>query len=137
MLMGLSIYKIICQLWCIQLTIPSIFSSDIITGVVGRAVTLRCPEISSDDVINDGTLAVKEWFRGPDSNSNTRVANLMTNGVHVTHKYTVDERMEINSMAGDLSIKNLTLGDAGLYTCHFTGSTPQAIQLHVITGMFN
>ena len=45
--------------------------------------------------------------------------------------------MWIGSMDGDLIIHDLTLDDAGLYICSFTGSKAQTIQLKVIMDMFD
>ena len=104
------------------------------TGVVGRAISLSCPDLSNDTVISGDMLAIKEWFRGSNSNPNAKVAKLMTKGDNVKHKNTVNERIGISSMEGNLVIKNLTMGDVGFYTCHFTGSGPHSIELNVITG---
>ena len=103
------------------------------TGVVGHSVTLDYPELGND-VINENMLAIKDWFQGPVSDPDTHVSRLMTRGDHVIQKYTVDKRMGINSMDGDLIIQNLTLRDAGFYTCYFSGSKLKNIQLNVITG---
>ena len=104
------------------------------TGVVGRAVTLSCPDLSSDTIISGDMVAIKEWFRGSNSNPEAKVAKLMTRGGQVKHKYTIDERTGIDTMDGDLIIQNVTLEDAGLYTCYLSGSKAQNIQLNVVLG---
>ena len=128
----------ICQLWCIQLIIPSTDGSDVVTGVLGQAITLSCPRLNNDTVISGVRILVKAWFRGPASNPTSTVARLVTKGDFVQNNFKADadERMWIDSKDGDLIIQNLTLWDSGYYTCSFTGSEAQTIQLNVITGMF-
>ena len=128
-----------CQLWCLQLIIPSTGAPDVVTGVLGHIITLSCPRLNNDIVISGVTILVKEWFRGPASNPTSTVARLVIKGDYVQNdfKADADKKMWIDSKDGDLIIQNLTLGDSGFYTCRFTGSEAQTIQLDVVTGMFN
>ena len=127
-----------CQLWCIQLIIPSTGAPDVVTGVLGQAITLSCPRLNNDIVISGFTILVKEWFWGPASSPKSTVARLVIKGDTVANdvKADADEKMWIDSKDGDLIIQNLTMGDAGFYTCSFTGLEDHTIQLKVITGMF-
>ena len=61
---------------------------------------------------------------------------MMTKGLNVEENSTAVARMFISSMDGNLTILNLKQEDAGFYTCSFTGSNAQNIQLNVIIGMF-
>ena len=108
------------------------------TGVLGQAITLSCPRLNDGTVISGITTLVKEWSRSPASNPKSTVAILVTKGDSVQNDFKADvnEKMWIDSKDGDLIIQNLTLGDSGFYTCSFTGSEAQTIQLDVITGMF-
>ena len=113
-------------------------ASDVVPGVLGHAITLSCPRLNNDTVISGVTILVKEWSRGPASNPTSTVARLVTKGDSVhDFKADADEKMWIDSKDGDLIIQNLTLGDSGFYTCSFTGSEAQTIQLNVITGGFD
>ena len=106
-------------------------------GVLGYAITLRCPALHHYAVINNITTSVIKWFRGPISDPKSTVARLVTKGVHVEKNFTADTRMWISSMDGDLIIHNLMLEDAGFYNCSFTGSNPRTVQLNVVTGIYN
>ena len=64
------------------------------------------------------------------------VARVMTMGINVEENSTAIAKMFISSMDGDLTIQNVRPEDAGFYTCSFTGSDAQTIQLNVIIGMF-
>ena len=66
------------------------------------------------------------------------MARSVNRGVHVEKNMIAgaDEKMWIDSMAGDLIIQNLRFEDGGFYTCSSTGSKAKTIQLNVITGMF-
>ena len=108
-------------------------------GVLGHVITLSCPHFNNGAAIGGDIISVKEWFRGPTSNSKSTVARLVTKRDSVENDFEADadEKMRIDPKSGDLIIQNLTLGDSGLYTCSFTGWGTQTIQLDVITGMFN
>ena len=98
-----------------------------------RYISLSCP-IGS--FINDSTRAVHEWFRGFVSGPEAMVTRLITKGSRVEYNYTTDEMKWISTMDGNLIIQKLKLKDAGFYTCHFTGSGAQIIELHV-EGLFH
>ena len=100
--------------------------------ILGHDNTLRCPV---DSPSAGADRSVKAWFRGPVSNTEAFVARLITSGGRVEYNYTVDEKMWISSVDGELFIQNLTLEDVGFYTCYFTGSKEQTIKLYV-RGMF-
>ena len=108
-------------------------SAKTVPSVLGHDITLSCPVASSTSDIKQ---SIKEWFRGVASNTGATVARLVTNGYLVEHNHTDVEKMWFSSKAGDLIIANLTLEDMGFYTCHFTGSKEQTIQLYVI-GVFD
>ena len=80
-------------------------------------------------------LTVIEWFRGPVSNSKS-VARLVTKGDDLEKSVLAGAKVWIDSMDCDLIIQNLTLDDAGLYTCSLAGLEAQTVQLNIITGMF-
>ena len=124
-----NISYIICSDQCI---ICLIFSAKAVRCVLGHAITLICPvALPSSDVLR----SVKEWFRGFFPKSQATLAKMVTKGVHVEYNHTADQ-MWINSLDGDLIITNLTMEDMGFYTCRFTGSREQTIELYV-SGMFD
>ena len=98
------------------------------TGVRGRNISLSCPVAL---VFNDSTRSVKEWFRGLVSDPEANMARLITKGPRVEYNYTADEMKRISTIDGNLIILKLALEDAGFYTCRFTGSETQRIELHV------
>ena len=102
-------------------------SASEVAVILGRDNTLSCPVNFSGSV---GARSVMEWFRGTVSNSSAMLARLVTVGVYVEYNYTAFEKILIN-LSGDLIIQNLTMGDVGFYTCHFTGSKAQIIQTYV------
>ena len=120
----------------IQRSINVNISADVVTGVLGHAITLSCPRLNNDGVTN-GRQSYKEWFRGPLYDTEGMVAKVTIRGLRVEENSTADARMWISSRDGDLMIQNLMQEDAGLYTCRFTGSEAQTIQLNAVTGMFN
>ena len=121
-----------------QLSIHSTTAvSDVVTGVLGHAITLNCPGISNDFEASGASLSFKEWYYGLISSTESMVARMMTIGDQVKENSTVVERMGISSTDGDLMIHNLRMEDSGFYICSFTGSDAQTIQLKVITGMLN
>ena len=122
----------VCSIQCIQRIIFSTVSAELVPVILGHDITLRCPVGLST---SDDNHSIKEWFRGPVSDTRAMVARLVTSGDQVEFNYTADKKMWIISMAGDLIIQNLTLGDVGFYNCHFTGSKTHIIQLN-IRGMF-
>ena len=108
-------------------------SAKAIPCVLGHAITIRCPVALSS---SDAPRSVKEWFRGIVLKPEAMVAKLVTNGVHMEYNYTANEKVSISPVEGDLVIANLTLEDIGFYTCHFTGSKEQIIQLYVRGAFF-
>ena len=106
-------------------------SAKSVPSVLGHTITLSCPVASST---SDTKRSIKQWFRG--TNTGATMARLVTIGDLVEYNHTIIEKMWFNSMAGDLIIANLTLEDMGFYTCHFTGSKEQTIQLYV-RGVFD
>ena len=122
-----------CWIWCITHYILfliincQIISAKDVPGVLDHAITLSCPVTSSS---SDFPRSIKQWFRGIVVNPGAMVARLVITGDLVEYNYTVDENMWIASMDGDLFIANLSLEDMGFYTCHFTGSKEQTVQLY-------
>ena len=114
-------------------TIPA----DVVTGDLGHTIALVCPRFNYDAVFSDATLLFKEWFRGTSISLETMVATLVSRGVHVVYNYTVNEKLWIDSLDGNLNIQYLTPEDGGFYTCRFTGSDDQTIHLKIIIGMFD
>ena len=106
----------------IQLSIYATISADVVTGVLGHAITLSCPELNNDDAVTSVRQSHKVWYRGPVYDTDGIVARVTIRGLHVEDNSTADTRMWINSMDGDLMIRNLRQEDAGFYTCSFTGS---------------
>ena len=96
--------------------------------ILGRDNSLSC---SINFSSSESTRLIMEWFRRLDSNPAALLARLVTRGADVEYSYTSVEKILINSFSGDLTIQNLTLEDVGFYTCHFTGSDSQTIQLYV------
>ena len=96
-------------------------------GILGCNVSLSCPIGSA---ITDSTRSVQEWFRGLVSDPEAIMTRLITKGPRVEYNYTADEKWT-SVITGDLIIQKLTLEDAGFYTCRFTGSGAQTIELHV------
>ena len=126
------------QFLCInQFVIHLAVSADVVTGVLGHAITLSCPRIHNDTVTSGATLSFKDWYRGPVPSPKAMVARMMNTGSHAVENFTAVSRMWINSMDGDLTIQKLRLDDAGFYTCSSTGSEAQTIELKAIAGMFN
>ena len=116
-----------------QLLIYVIVSAQDVPIVLGEAITLSCPVDSHTGEVSRSSI--KEWFRGVVPRPQATVAKLATKGVYIDHSFTVDERMGISSLDGDLKITNLTLDDMGFYTCRFTGLKEQRIYLYA-RGMF-
>ena len=127
-------HRIMYQLWLIHSTISV---ADVVTGVLGHAMTLSCPGISNGFETIGAILSFKEWYHGLISSTESMVARMMTKRGQVKENSTVVERMGISSTDGDLMIHNLRMEDSGFYICSFTGSDAQTIQLKVIIGRFN
>ena len=62
---------------------------------------------------------------------------MMNMGSQVKENSTAVAKIWIGSIDSKLTIQNLRLDDVGIYTCSFTGSDSQSIQLNVVTGMFH
>ena len=62
---------------------------------------------------------------------------MLNMGSQVMENATAVAKIWISSIDGKLTIQNLRLDDVGIYTCSFTGSDSQSIQLNVATGMFH
>ena len=128
-----------CGIWCVTHYILLLMinfrniSAKVVQSVLGHAITLSCPVTSS---ISDSPRSVKQWFRGIVFNPGVTVARLVNTGDLVEYNYAVDDNMWIASMDGDLLIANLSLEDMGFYTCHFTGSKEQTVQLYA-KGVFS
>ena len=127
-----------CGAWCVTHRILflmikfRIISAKVVPGVLGHAITLRCPVTSSS---SDVPRSIKQWFRGIAVNPGATLARLVITRKLVEYNYTADENMWIASMDGDLNIANLSLEDLGFYTCHYTGSKEQTIHLYA-NGVF-
>ena len=121
-------YYSFCQHPIIYLTV----SAEAVPSILGHTITLSCP-ISSPS--SDVPRSIKEWFRGPFFQPKATVAKLVTKGDDVEYNHTLDKKMGIDLLDGDLIITNLTLEDMGFYTCRFTGSKEHTFELYV-RGLF-
>ena len=99
---------------------------NIVSGQLGSQVTLRCPI----DESNISTPRItKTWFRGHGATLGAAIAKLVIHNSLTEYSDTLDDRMSISEPDGDLTIFNITVKDIGFYTCRFTGSRDEIIQL--------
>ena len=108
-------------------------------GVRGSHVTLTCPADADEE---NYTKVSKEWFKFINHGNQRKLAKLVIiyrkeKKASIIYNTTFGDRPEaiwISATDGALTIRHLTLKDAGLYKCRFTGSGDKTIQL-VVQGM--
>ena len=107
-------------------------------GVRGGHVTLRCPVDTPGEIF---IFSTKRWFKVIAPNNDTgsdklKLVCLTEKQGHsrVPQNKTCGVDILISSTEGDLTIRHLTLKDAGLYKCQFTGSSDKYIHL-IVQGM--
>ena len=103
----------------------------VVKGTTGQTVILSCHGLQLQANVSNG-LYVMEWKKG--RNDSQPLSKLMTSGSEIVFNKTFVAGLWIDA-TGNLNIHNAKSRDAGLYTCHPTGTTEKIVKL-VMKGMY-